>query len=64
MAWPDSRKTIELGVISITRLIPDAPVADKKLLFIPNAVPAGIEPADPMIQIRSMAYPVSFGRRQ
>lgn len=64
VAWPDTRKTVELGVISITRLIPDGPAADKKLLFIPSAVPPGIEPADPMIQIRSMAYPVSFGRRQ
>ena len=64
VAWPDTRKTVELGIVSIARLIPDGLAADKKLLFIPNAVPTGIEPADPMIQIRSMAYPVSFGRRQ
>jgi catalase len=32
-------------------------------LFIENAVPPGIEAEDPMINIRSQAYVVSFGRR-
>jgi hypothetical protein len=35
----------------------------QRALFIENAVPAGIEPADPMITARSEAYPVSFVRR-
>jgi hypothetical protein len=33
------------------------------LLFLENAVPAGIETADPMIDIRAQAYVVSFARR-
>ena len=63
IAWPDSRKTVELGVVEIDKVVPDSDVAQRALLFIENAVPAGIEPADPMINIRSQAYAVSFARR-
>jgi catalase len=63
IAWPDSRKTVELGVIEIDKVDPDSDAAQRALLFIENKVPAGIEPADPMITARSEAYPVSFARR-
>jgi catalase len=63
IAWPDSRKTVELGVVEIDKVDPDSDAAQRALLFLENAVPAGIEPADPMIDIRSQAYAVSFGRR-
>ena len=63
IAWPDSRKTVELGVIEIDKVDPDSDAAQRALLFLENAVPAGIETADPMIDIRSQAYAVSFGRR-
>ena len=63
IAWPNSRKTVELGVIEIDRVDPDSDAAQRALLFIENAVPAGIETADPMIDARSAAYPVSFARR-
>ena len=59
----DSRKTVELGVVEIDKVDPDSDAAQRALLFIENAVPAGIEPADPMIDIRSQAYAVSFARR-
>jgi catalase len=36
----------------------------RSLLFLPNNVPAGIEPVDPMIDVRSAAYPFSFAERQ
>jgi catalase len=64
IAWPASRRTVELGTISITKAVADNDAAQRELLFLPNAVPVGIEPADPMITARSDAYPVSFGRRQ
>jgi catalase len=64
MAWPDTRRIVELGTIAITRVDADSDAAQKKLLFLPNALPAGIEPEDPMINARSAAYPVSYGRRQ
>jgi catalase len=63
IAWPDSRKTVELGVIEIDKVDPDSDAAQRALLFVENAVPAGIEPADPMVDIRAQAYAVSFARR-
>jgi catalase len=63
IAWPDSRKTVELGVLEIDTVDPDSAAAQRALLFLENAVPAGIEAADPMIDIRAQAYAVSFGRR-
>jgi len=62
IAWPNTRKTIELGAIAITKATAESHVADKQL-FLPGAVVPGIEAADPMIAVRSAAYPVSFARR-
>src|SRR6516165_2269806 len=63
IAWPDSRKTVELGEIEIDKADPDSDAAQRALLFMPTAVPAGIQPADPMINARSEAYAISFARR-
>jgi catalase len=63
MAWPDQRKTIGIGVLEITAVVPDSEAAERALLFLPAALPAGIEPADPMLQARSAAYPASYARR-
>ena len=62
IAWPASRKTVELGTIAITKATTESHTADK-LLFLPGAVVSGIEAADPMIAMRSAAYPISFIRR-
>lgn len=64
IAWPDSRPVVELGTLEVTQVVADNIAAQKSLMFLPNNVPAGIEPQDPMINARSAAYPVSFGRRQ
>jgi catalase len=63
-AWPDSRQIVELGAISITKVVQDSDAAQRQLLFLPNALPSGIEAEDPMINARSAAYPVSYARRQ
>jgi catalase len=63
IVWPDTRRTVELGVLKIARAIADTDAASRDLLFIPGAVPDGITPADPMIADRSPAYVVSYGRR-
>jgi len=63
IAWPDSRKQIELGTITITKAVADSHTAEKKLLFMPGALVPGIEAADPMIAARSAAYIVSLSRR-
>lgn len=64
IAWPSSRPVVELGTVEISRAVADNVAAQKSLMFLPSNVPAGIEPQDPMINARSAAYPVSFGRRQ
>ncbi|GJD34829.1 catalase [Methylobacterium aerolatum] len=62
--WPDSRKTLDLGTLSITKAVPDSAEAEKALLFMPNALTDGIEVSDdPLIDARVQAYAVSFGRR-
>jgi len=63
IAWPDTRKTVEIGVIEIVKVVPDSDSAERVLIFLPAELPAGIEPADPMIQARSASYIVSYGRR-
>jgi catalase len=63
-AWPDDRKEVELGVLSIEKTGADSLEAQKKLLFLPGQVPDGIEPSDdPLIELRNSAYAVSFSRR-
>src|SRR5262245_709646 len=63
IAWPDTRKKVELGTITITKAVADSQTAEKKLLFVHGAVVSGIEAADPMIAARSAAYIVSLSRR-
>ena len=63
IVWPDTRKKVELGTITITKAVADSEAAEKKLLFVPGAVVPGIEAADPMIAARSAAYIVSLSRR-
>ena len=63
ITWPEARKKVELGTITVTKAAADSQAAEKKLLFLPGAVVAGIEPADPMIATRSAAYIVSLSRR-
>ncbi len=63
IVWPDGRKTIELGEIIIDAPVADSAAAQRALLFMPNALPNGIEPADPMLNARAAAYPISYARR-
>jgi catalase len=63
LTWADDRKLVDLGLIRLTKLVENSDEAQKELLFLPDSVPDGIEPADPMILERSGAYGVSFGRR-
>lgn len=62
IAWPADRKTVSLGTISLTKSTGDD-AANKELVFMPNAIPAGIDAADPMIADRGAVYAASFARR-
>src|SRR5882672_5730589 len=62
--WPDDRKVVELGVLTLNKLVPNSLEAEKKLLFMPTNLTAGIELSDdPLPSVRAAAYGVSFGRR-
>jgi catalase len=64
-AWPADRPVVDLGVLTISRVVPDSNTAEKKLLFLPTALLDGIEASDdPLINLRGGAYAVSFSRRQ
>lgn len=63
-AWPDDRKRVDLGVLTLTKAVADNGAAQKKLLFLPGRVTAGIELSDdPLITARDAAYAISFSRR-
>jgi catalase len=62
--WPNDRRVVELGVLTLDKAVPDSAEAQKKLLFLPGQITDGIEASDdPMIAVRDGAYAVSFSRR-
>jgi len=62
--WPDDRKLVDLGVLTLTKVVPDSAQVEKKLLFLPTNLTPGIELSDdPLPRVRAAAYGVSFGRR-
>lgn len=64
IAWPEQRQLVKLGRITIAKPTDDQNAADKSTLFLPGQKHLGIEPADPMIDLRNKAYPISFSGRQ
>src|SRR5882762_10212247 len=64
LPWPDDRKVVDLGVLTLTKVVPNSAQAEKKLLFLPTNLTPGIELSDdPLPSVRSAAYGVSYGRR-
>jgi catalase len=62
--WPDDRKLISLGVISLTSTVKDQVTAQKGIMFSPLNLQSGIEAsADPVLLARPAAYGVSFSQR-
>ena len=65
LVWPDDRKTIEVGTISIASVVADSDAAQKTLVFFPTNLTDGIELSDdPLPAIRTSVYALSFARRQ
>lgn len=64
IAYPAGRETILLGYIEIKTLAPNTTEEDKALSFRPTNIPDGIETADPMLNFRGKAYPISVKERQ
>jgi len=62
--WPNDRKVVELGTLTIDKVVPDSAAAEKALLFLPGQLTDGIEASDdPLIDVRDGAYAESFSRR-
>jgi len=64
IAWPDNRKQVKAGTLSITSAGAQKGAACEKINFDPLVMGEGIAPTDdPILRFRSPAYAVSFGKR-
>ena len=62
--WPNDRKLVELGVISLEAPVADNVAAEKTLAFNPLILLDGIAPSeDPVLLARPGAYAVSVARK-
>lgn len=63
--WPANRKQVLLGVISLTRLVPEEDVDGRRIIFDPIPRVPGIEPsADPLLEPRADVYVMTGKRRR
>ncbi|GEM_PF-63925 len=64
LPWPDSRRTVDAGIVEITAAQPQEGGACNGLNFDPLVLPGGIEPSgDPILHARRAAYAESLRRR-
>jgi catalase len=65
IVWPDDRKKVELGVITVTAVVPDPLAAERQLAFDPTRLVDGIELSDdPLPALRSRVYVYSVAGRR
>jgi catalase len=65
MVWPEARKKVELGVITILSPVPDNVEAEKDLAFDPTRLTDGIQLSDdPLPLLRSRVYAISAAPRR
>ena len=63
--WPADRGLALLGMITLTRRVPDDDLGGRRIIFDPIPRVAGIEPsADPLFEQRADAYVLSGKRRR
>jgi catalase len=63
--WPDDRPTVELGLLTLTKLVADNDAAQRALAFDPMHLVDGIEASDdPLLELRTAAYAISRRRRK
>jgi catalase len=63
--WPDDRKLVELGVITVTTVAPNNAALQKSLAFNPIYLSDGIQLSDdPLPVIRSAVYALSVAHRR
>jgi catalase len=63
--WPEDRKTIDMGTISMTSVVPNSSAAEQALAFDPTDLTDGIELSDdPFPSLRSRVYALASAYRQ
>lgn len=64
IVWPDDRKKVELGTVSLTAVAPDNEALQRSLRFNPIFLTDGIQLGDdPLIPLRSAVYALSVQHR-
>ncbi|PND58214.1 catalase [Mycobacterium sp. ENV421] len=64
LPWPDDRRSIEVGTLTLTSAATEAPGNARDINFDPLVLPDGIEPsADPLLSARSDVYAASYRQR-
>lgn len=65
IVWPDDRKRVELGTISVTKVAPNSDALQKALAFNPIILTNGITLSDdPLPSLRSAVYALSVAHRR
>jgi catalase len=63
--WPEDRKQVELGTLSLTAKINDEEPENKRTIFDPIPRVDGLEPSeDPLLELRAAIYLISGRRRR
>jgi hypothetical protein len=63
--WPDDRKLVELGVVTLTTVAPDNAELSRKLQFNPIFLSDGLQLSDdPLPPLRSAVYALSVANRR
>jgi catalase len=63
--WPDDRKLVELGVMTLTTVAPNNAALQRSLAFSPIYLTDGIQLGDdPLISLRAAVYALSVARRR
>ncbi|MCX7148389.1 MAG: catalase family peroxidase [Rhodocyclales bacterium] len=64
LAWPEDRKQLKVGTLTIKTAMPQKGAACEAINFDPLVMADGVAPSnDPVLQFRSPAYAVSFAKR-
>lgn len=64
LLWPNDRKEVKIGTLTISSATPQKGAECEKINFDPLVMADGIEPTnDPVLLFRSSAYAISFGKR-
>jgi catalase len=64
LPWPDDRRTVDAGVLTLTGIETDRAGNARDINFDPLVLPDGIEPSDdPLLSARSAVYAASYRAR-